>query len=73
MARHKIMDQTGHSLVEFDPAKTTDLKEAMERFDGLTKRGYRAAKANGDGTHELVKSFNPADEDVVFFPQLVGG
>ena len=36
MAKHGIMDATGHSTVEFDKTNTVDLDAAMKRFAALT-------------------------------------
>ena len=43
MAKHHIMDATGHSTVEFDKANTVDLDAAMKRFAALTGAGHVAA------------------------------
>ena len=44
----------------------------MKRFDELLKT-HVAARRLGEGRSELVRSFNPADEEVLFFRRLVGG
>ena len=73
MAKHLIMDQTGHSTVEFDKTNTVDLKEAMERFDNLVKKGYTPAELKADGNHSVTRTFNPEAEQTLFVPQLKGG
>ena len=46
MAKHHIMDATGHSTVEFDKANTVDLDAAMKRFAALTGADDRLADIN---------------------------
>lgn len=67
--RFLVMDQTGHKQLDF-----TELEAAQERFNELIKDGYRAACSNGDGTHDLIKSFDEANQaDLIFIPHLRGG
>ena len=73
MAKHHIMDQTGHSTIEFDQKNTVELKEAMERFDDLVKKGYAPAVKGEDGKHRVTRTFDPSAEETLFQPQLVGG
>jgi hypothetical protein len=66
-----IMDQTGHSVIEFDKTETS---KAMEKFNELVKtQKHRAAVKQPDGSHKLVKDFDPNAEEMIFFPQLKGG
>ena len=74
MAKHHIMDATGHSTVEFDKANTVDLDAAMKRFAALTGAGHVAAtRTAGDTDYTVIK--NPADEqdETLFVPQMRGG
>ena len=43
MARHIIMDSSGHSTIEFDKTSAKDLAEAERRFRKLTAKGFLAA------------------------------
>ena len=49
-----------------------EVREAMKRFDELLET-YIAARHLGGGRSELVHSFNPAHEEILFFRKLVGG
>lgn len=72
----KIMDHTGHSTEAFDLADAASLAAAQAKFDELvSERKFRAAKPKpgSPGTHELVKSFDPEAEQMLFIPQLKGG
>lgn len=71
--RQKVMDITGHTEHAFDPKDIVSVKEAEARFMELTGKGFAAAVKVGDGKHEVVRAFDPAAEETVFVPPLVGG
>jgi hypothetical protein len=73
MARQIVMDHTGDSRHEFDPADAAAVAEAEKRFKKLTGAGFTAAKRLGEGKSELVKSFDPTAEETLFIPRLIGG
>lgn len=73
MATHLIMDRSGHRKIDFDSTSTVELTEALDRFNDLTSKGYRAAVKRGDGVHELIRKFDPEAEQTLFIPQLRGG
>jgi hypothetical protein len=68
-----VMDHTGHSEHAFDPANVVSTEEAIRRFAELTGKGYVAAKRVAPGQQELVRKFDPAAEETIFFPPLQGG
>ena len=43
------------------------------RFSELIGAGYTAAVRTGSGTSELVRNFDPAANETLFFPRLRGG
>lgn len=73
MHKLQIMDQTGHSTVDFDPAKDDQVKTAMAKFAALVGQGYQAAVRTEGGGLKKVKSFDPTATEIVMHPQLVGG
>jgi hypothetical protein len=73
MARQIVMDSTGDTRHEFDPADAAAVAEASARFKELTAAGYTAAVRRASGTSELVRRFDPAADETVFFPRLRGG
>jgi hypothetical protein len=73
MAIQLVMDRSGDSRFEFDPADKAAVAKAMERFNDLTGLGYTAAERTGPGTSRKVTEFNPAATEVLFMPRLVGG
>ena len=77
MARHIIMDPSGHSTFEFDKDNTVSLTEAERRFNNLIGKGYVPAETRGDGTHHVPsrtdRSFNPDVDETIFIPALRGG
>jgi hypothetical protein len=68
-----IMDTSGDTRHLFNPDDARSLAEAEKRFGDLTRAGFIAAKRTGNGTSELVRHFNPAAQETVFIPRLVGG
>jgi hypothetical protein len=73
MAKQIVMDATGDTRHEFDPADADAVAEAFARFKELTGAGFTAAVRRGAGTSELIRDFDPAAEETVFFPRLRGG
>jgi hypothetical protein len=73
MAIQIVMDNSGDSRFEFDPADSAGVAEAMERFNELVGRGYTAAERTGPGTSRKVTEFDPTASEVLFMPRLVGG
>jgi hypothetical protein len=73
MARQIVMDVTGDTRHEFDPADAAAVAEALARFNQLTDDGFTAAVRNGQGSSQLVRHFDPNADETVFFPRLRGG
>jgi hypothetical protein len=73
MAMQIVMDHSGDSRHYFDPNDVEALAEAEERFKRLTGQGFTAAERNASGEAVKISSFNPAAEETVFFPRLIGG
>jgi hypothetical protein len=73
MAIQIVMNNSGDSRFEFDPADKAAVAEAMERFKELTGLGYTAAERTGPGTSRRVTEFDPSATEVLFMPRLVGG
>jgi hypothetical protein len=68
-----VMDTSGDTRLQFDPEDASAVAEAEKRFHELTEAGFIAAKRTGRGTSELVRDFDPAVQETVFIPRLVGG
>jgi hypothetical protein len=73
MATQIVMDSTGDTRHEFDPMDTAALAEAERRFNELTRAGFTAAVRRGERRSELIRTFDAAAEETVFFPRLRGG
>ena len=69
---HIVMDVHGDTRHTFTPEREEEVRETMKRFDELLKT-HIAARQLGEGKSELVRPFNAADEEVLFFRKLVGG
>jgi hypothetical protein len=68
-----IIDNTGDTRHEFNPADAAALAEAEARFKELTCAGFTAAGRKGEGRSELVRAFDPTAEVTLSFPRLRGG
>jgi hypothetical protein len=68
-----VMDANGDSRHSFDPADEIELLRAEDRFCELLKNGYTAASQNGNGSVTVTRTFDPAAEETLFYPRLVGG
>jgi hypothetical protein len=73
MAMQIVMDHTGDTRHQFDPADAAAVAEAERRFKELTGYGFTAAKRLDGGKSELVKNFDPTAEETLFIPRLQGG
>jgi hypothetical protein len=75
MARHIIMDPSGHSTFAFDPSNKADLAKAERRFNELVSKGYTPAYHQGQGTHRVPadRVFDPSADETIFVPALRGG
>jgi hypothetical protein len=75
MAKHLIMDKSGHSTIEFDPENDGQLKEAMARFKELVgENKYVAATRNaGERDYVIARAFEDTRDETLFKPQDVGG
>ena len=73
MAIQILMDQTGDARHWFNQEDTGALSTAEERFRSLTSVGYTAAVRDAAGKATVTRSFDPAAEETLFFPRLVGG
>jgi hypothetical protein len=68
-----VMDATGDTRHDFDINDGAAVAEAERRFEELTDAGFIAAKRSGGGTAELIRQFDPAAQETLFMPRLVGG
>lgn len=73
MATQIVMDQTGDTRHEFDPANAEALARAERRFRELTGAGFTAALRIGPGEITRIRSFDPTAQETLFYPRLVGG
>ena len=68
-----VMDRSGDSRHPFTPHDARELAKAEQRFYELTKADFTAAVRTGPGQISQIRSFDPAAEETLFFPRLVGG
>jgi hypothetical protein len=68
-----VMDHRGDTRHYFDAKDAEALAKAERRFKELTGEGFVAAVRTGPGQVAKVGGFDPAAEETLFFPRLVGG
>ncbi len=74
MAKHFILDHTGHSMVEFDKLEPAQLKEANDRFEALSKNGSIAATRKAGSTdYTVIKDPSQQQDETLFVPHMSGG
>jgi hypothetical protein len=73
MATQIVMDFDGDTRHIFDVNDAKALAKAEERFKVLTGDGFTAAVRTASGEAKVTRSFDPAAEETLFFPRLVGG
>jgi hypothetical protein len=73
MATQIVLDHSGDSRHFFDNCKTDALAEAERLFLEFTSKGYTAAVRTSAGEVTRITTFDPAAEETLFFPRLVGG
>lgn len=74
MAKHLLMDSTGHSVIEFDKTNDAATKEAMERFNALIGSGHTAAtRKAGETDYTAIKRADQQQDETLFVPQMRGG
>ena len=73
MPRQIVMDHTGDTRHDFDASDAAAVDAAEKRFLELTGAGFVAAVRTGPGEQQIVRAFDPAIEETLFHPRLVGG
>jgi hypothetical protein len=70
----QIMDDSGHSEVQWDPDDEEEVAKAKEAFEAAIKKGYYAYTLKPGGTQgEIIKTFDPTAGRIVMRPPMVGG
>jgi hypothetical protein len=76
VTRHtmQIMDPTGHTTVAWEQGDTAEVEVARTTFDEMTRKGYQAFRVGKNGERGTrMTAFDPAAEEMLLIPQLVGG
>ena len=73
MATQIVMNHRGDTRHVFDANDAKALLEAERRFKKLTGAGFTAAIRTASGEPAVAHKFDPAADETLFFPRLVGG
>ena len=69
-----VLDHAGDTRHEFDASDIAAVARAEERFQKLTRKGFRAVALGKVGERgDLMRTFDPTIERTLFIPQLQGG
>jgi hypothetical protein len=69
-----VMDRSGDTRHDFDPACSAEVMDAERRFRELTGMGFRAVSLGRNGEPgKLLRDFDATAEKTLFIPQLQGG
>lgn len=72
----RILDNSGDTVIAYDPAVEVEVSEAMAKFDESMAKGMRAfvLETEGGGEGFVTQTLDPQDQvHVVVQPQYVGG
>lgn len=76
MGKLIVLDHTGHTTVEWDPAVEKETNEAAAMFAEIIRSNYGVAyspSTDAPGKFEQVREFDPAAEEIIVRGPLVGG
>lgn len=74
MSVMNVMDRTGDTRIEWNPASKDEVAMAKAAFDAAKAKKYLTYKVDSQGNQgELIRTFDPSAERIVATPQTVGG
>lgn len=73
MPELNVLDHTGDTRVEWDPADPESVKIAKAAFKKGREKGHLAYRDNGGDDREQIRKFDPTAGRIVLVPQTVGG
>lgn len=73
MGQLRKLDVTGDTKHEWDAGKPDEVAIAEEVFQLYRSQGYQAARMENDMAGEIIKTFDPSAEVIIFVPQMQGG
>lgn len=74
MSVMNVLDRSGDTRIEWNPAVPEEVSMAKKAFDEAKKKKYLTYRLRADGTQgELIREFDPRAERIVATPQTVGG
>ena len=69
-----ILDRTGDTRIEWNPANDAEVKMAKAAFKTAKDKKMLIYKVGADGSKgELLREFDPNAERIIAAPQTVGG
>lgn len=69
-----VMNMTGDKKTTWNRGDTVEVEAARKEFDFFKGKGYMAYKVDkGDDRAEVINTFDPAYEKIIFAPPMRGG
>jgi hypothetical protein len=69
-----IMDDSGHRQLNWEMSNAKEIAAAQKTFDRLIRQGHAAFGArNRSDPKQAITTFDPAMEELVMVPRIVGG
>jgi hypothetical protein len=71
----RVMDSTGDTPIQWDPANPEEVSKAEAKFNELKALGFMAYKVGtkGERKREVIQKFDPTAERIVLHSQFMGG
>lgn len=74
MSTLNILDQSGHRQLSWHASNAKEVEAAQKTFDRLIRHGYAGFGAmDGSASKRSILAFDPAMEEIVMVPRIVGG
>lgn len=68
-----ILNETGHTTLEWSPALEASVARARDVFNQLKADGHMAYALDGEQSGVVLKAFDPTAETIILTPPMIGG
>ncbi|HZM37196.1 MAG TPA: hypothetical protein VFC18_22250 [Burkholderiales bacterium] len=68
-----VLDPSGHTTTEWDPASREQVARARAIYEALVRRGYRAFRVEKGAEGRMQERFDPREKETVFVPPIHAG
>jgi hypothetical protein len=68
----RILDSTGHTELEYDPADAAAVDDVQQKFDRLMERNFIAFDVT-ESPGAIMTKFDPAAKEIIISHRFAGG